>query len=68
MTRIFLIILFFTAAIAEKTAAQNLCPPLKIPAVLAGNFGELRSNHFHSGIDFKTQGKTGFNIYCAEDG
>lgn len=68
MTRIFLIILFFTAAIAEKAEAQNLCPPLKIPAVLAGNFGELRSNHFHSGIDFKTQGKTGFNIYCAEDG
>ena len=68
MTRYFLIILFFITAIAEKTAAQNLYPPLKIPAVLAGNFGELRSNHFHSGIDFKTQGKTGFKIYCAEEG
>ncbi len=46
----------------------NLYPPLKIPALLAGNFGELRPNHFHSGLDFKTQGKTGFRVYCAEDG
>lgn len=46
----------------------SLYPPLKIPAVLAGNFGELRPNHFHSGIDFKTQGRTGLNIYCADDG
>ena len=56
----------FLAANAEKKA--DLCPPLKIPAVLAGNFGELRTNHFHSGLDFKTQGKTGYNIYCAADG
>lgn len=46
----------------------SLHRPLKIPLVLSGNFGELRSNHFHSGIDFKTQGKTGFRIYCAADG
>ncbi|MDD2513549.1 MAG: M23 family metallopeptidase [Proteiniphilum sp.] len=29
--------------------------PLTIPPVLSSNFGELRSNHFHSGVDFKTQ-------------
>ena len=46
----------------------DLARPLNIPLVLSGNFGELRSNHFHSGLDFKTQGKTGFAIRCADDG
>jgi len=35
---------------------------------LAGTFGELRSNHFHSGIDIKTGGREGLNIYAAADG
>jgi murein DD-endopeptidase MepM/ murein hydrolase activator NlpD len=43
-------------------------PPLKIPLYLAGNFGELRSNHFHSGLDIKTQGRTGLKVYAAADG
>lgn len=42
--------------------------PLDIPLYLSGNFGELRSNHFHSGLDFKTQQKEGFNVYAAADG
>lgn len=43
-------------------------PPLKIPLILAGNFGELRPNHFHMGVDFKTQGKEGFELHAIEDG
>lgn len=35
---------------------------------LSGNFGELRSNHFHSGLDIKTQQKEGFPVYAAADG
>lgn len=46
----------------------NLRVPLDIPLFLSGNFGELRPNHFHSGIDFKTQQKTGFAVHCAADG
>jgi murein DD-endopeptidase MepM/ murein hydrolase activator NlpD len=42
--------------------------PLDIPLQLAGNFGELRSNHIHSGFDFKTQKKEGFNVYATADG
>ncbi len=42
--------------------------PLKIPVVLAGTFGELRNNHFHSGVDIKTQGKEGVPIYAPADG
>ncbi len=35
---------------------------------LAGTFGELRSNHFHSGIDIKTQGKEGLEVIASADG
>lgn len=43
-------------------------PPLDIPLVLAGTFGELRSNHFHSGIDIKTQQRQGLPVYAIQDG
>jgi len=35
---------------------------------LSGNFGEFRTNHFHTGIDIKTNGKVGFPVYAIEDG
>lgn len=43
-------------------------PPMKIPLVLSANFGELRADHFHSGVDFKTQGRTGINVYAVDSG
>jgi hypothetical protein len=42
--------------------------PLDITLVLSGTFAELRSNHFHSGLDIKTQGKEGFKTYAAAAG
>ena len=30
--------------------------PLEIPLILSGSFGELRTNHFHAGLDIKTRG------------
>ena len=42
--------------------------PMRIPPVLSANFGELRSDHFHSGLDFKTQGVIGKSIYSVADG
>lgn len=42
--------------------------PMDIPLVVAGNFGEVRSNHFHTGIDFKTQGVSGKKVYAIEEG
>ena len=42
--------------------------PLKIPLLLSGNFGELRSDHFHSGIDIKTQGAIGREVVAPADG
>lgn len=43
-------------------------PPLDIPLYLSGNFAELRSNHFHTGIDIKTQGVEGQKVLAAENG
>ena len=43
-------------------------PPLKIPMYLSGNFGEIRSDHFHSGIDIKTQGAIGQQVFSVEQG
>ncbi len=42
--------------------------PLDIPLYLSGNFAELRSTHFHSGLDFKTQGVTGKKVYSVAEG
>lgn len=43
-------------------------PPMDIPMILSGNFMELRSNHFHSGLDFKTQGREGIPVKAVADG
>jgi murein DD-endopeptidase MepM/ murein hydrolase activator NlpD len=49
-------------------ASYPLRAPLDIPLLLSGNFAELRSHHFHAGLDFKTQGRTGLPIYAPADG
>ena len=43
-------------------------PPLRIPLALSANFGELRSDHFHSGLDIKTQGVTGKEVVATASG
>jgi Peptidase family M23 len=43
-------------------------PPLQIPLIPAGTFGELRSGHFHSGLDIKTQQIEGLPVYVIGDG
>ena len=53
---------------AQKSIKETFISPLKIPFSFSGNFGELRSSHFHSGLDFRTQGRTGIPIYAAKDG
>lgn len=43
-------------------------PPFDFPLTLSGNFGELRSNHFHGGLDFKTGGVSGKAVRALADG
>ncbi len=35
---------------------------------LAGSMGEIRPNHFHGGIDIKTDSRIGMPVYAAADG
>lgn len=53
---------------AQQNKYTNYGPPLSIPLVFAANFGELRSNHFHMGVDYKTNGTEGVKILAVEDG
>ncbi|MEI8278242.1 MAG: M23 family metallopeptidase [Bacteroidota bacterium] len=58
----------------EKEVSVNNYPqdyfrnPQNIPILLAGNFGECRMGHFHSGIDIKTNGGENLPVYAAADG
>ena len=67
-----IIFLFFLVSITSF--AQNnytsdyLRSPLDIPLRLAGTFGELRNNHFHAGIDIKTNRRIGLPVYATADG
>jgi murein DD-endopeptidase MepM/ murein hydrolase activator NlpD len=42
--------------------------PVDTTITLAGNFGEIRPNHFHAGFDIKTNGKEGMPVYAVADG
>lgn len=79
--RLFTSILFcFSILLSSNLKAQGyeqknidfettlLGDPMEIPLILAGNFGEMRSNHFHTGLDIKTQGVVGQKIFAIEDG
>ena len=73
MYKIFLSALSFLfvcdIAMAQTAVSEpDYSIPVKITPYLIGNFGELRPNHFHAGIDFKTQGSVVYSIYIIEDG
>lgn len=63
-----LCLLFVHAVMYAEDGNGYYDPPLRIPLMLSGNFGELRSNHFHSGLDFKTQQVTGKPVYTVAEG
>ena len=46
----------------------DLIQPMLIPMELSANFAELRPNHYHSGVDFKTMQVIGQNVYSVDDG
>ncbi len=61
--------LFTDHAYSQRQYPKNVFrPPVNFKILLSGTFGELRTGHFHSGIDIKTQGVAGYNIYAIGDG
>ncbi|HET8752884.1 MAG TPA: M23 family metallopeptidase [Salinimicrobium sp.] len=71
MKNIFVPLVFL---ISLRVLAQEEIPtdyfkdPLDIDIVLAGSFGELRSNHFHAGLDIKTEQQTGKDVHASAEG
>ena len=63
-----LFLIFSILSAQDKYPKDVFRSPMDIPMVLAGTFGELRSNHFHAGIDIKTQRRQGLPIYGIADG
>lgn len=53
---------------AQTENPKDFGLPVDIPILLAGNFGELRPNHFHAGIDIKTPNGEGEKLYSIADG
>lgn len=59
---------------SAPVSAQHLAPedyifPLRdVAGLYSANFGEMRPNHFHSGIDIKTDGVTGKPVLATADG
>ncbi len=73
LTAFFIIFMLMSAA-AQQVIQSKFYPkdifryPLNLPPSTAGSFGELRPNHFHSGLDFKTNQRTGYPLHAVLDG
>jgi hypothetical protein len=65
---IFFANIFLGSNIAQVTNSSIFGSPLKIPLNISGGFGEIRTNHIHSGIDLRTGGEIGKTVYAAADG
>lgn len=63
---LFLVFAFLSKG--EVSGQQLFTAPIDTPIHLAGTFGELRLNHFHSGIDFRTNGKEGMPVNSSAKG
>ena len=50
------------------TDKPSFIPPFDFPITFSGNFGEIRANHFHGGLDFKTGGTIGKPVRALADG
>lgn len=68
--RLFLLFFLFSVALfAQQPYPQDYFrSPMDIPIHPSGTFGELRTNHFHSGLDFRTEQREGLPVYAAADG
>lgn len=66
------LLIFFLFYVANLSAQREKYPqypnPVKIPVSLSATFGELRSNAFHAGVDIRTQGVEGKEVFAVADG
>jgi hypothetical protein len=62
---------FLVLALSKVFAQNNKFDfrlPLDINTIITGNYGELRPNHFHAGLDFRTHPVDNLPIKAVQDG
>src|SRR5215217_7488067 len=64
----FFLLSFFLAGQSQEYPQNYFRNPLNIPMQLVANFGELRANHWHMGLDIRTQQKVNLPVYAAAEG
>lgn len=66
---LFFLLLAFPLLLFSQSYPKNYFrSPVDYSISLAGSFAEVRKNHFHSGIDIRTDGVTGKPIRAVADG
>ena len=68
MKKFYLVLLVLINISLRAQVPNHLISPVDIPISLSASFGELRPNHFHSGIDIKTEQQIGLPMYSIDDG
>ncbi len=68
LIQVFLIVFVLNLNAQNNYPQDYFSNPLEIPLILSGTFAELRSNHFHSGLDIKTQKRVGLKVKACADG
>lgn len=65
-------LLTFVMAAALQTAGSTMHSewrmPLDLPMNLSGNFGQLRTTHFHAGLDIRTNQAIGHKVFAVAGG
>ncbi|HPM13091.1 MAG TPA: peptidoglycan DD-metalloendopeptidase family protein [Bacteroidales bacterium] len=64
----FVVCILITSSAFSQSTPHSFLLPIDIPPLLSANYGELRPNHFHGGLDFKTQSIVGKNLIAIDSG
>jgi len=62
------LVISYTIEASENQGAKRLVWPTDASHLITSSFAEYRDSHFHSGIDIKTWGKTGYKVFAVADG
>ena len=63
-----LLLISYAHAFCDDFPRNYFISPVEFPLSLSANFGELRTNAFHAGIDIRTGGVTGKRVLASADG
>ncbi|WP_430937152.1 M23 family metallopeptidase [Saccharicrinis sp. 156] len=70
LTNLYIVIFFLITPFvySQQSPRYDFLFPIDITPSVSGSFAELRTNHFHSGIDLSTNGKVGLPVKSMEKG